>query len=82
MAMNRKEFELLERITLNPDPQNGKPVIKSTTITVEEILGLMGQDISIPDILKQHPGISDPDIRACLLVAQKTIDDITFMPLC
>ena len=80
--MNRKEFEMLERITLNPDPQNGKPVIKGTTITVEEILGLMGQDISIPEILRRHPGITDPDIRACLLFAQKTIDDITFMPLC
>ena len=43
MAMNRKEIELLERITMNPDPTNGKPVIKGTAITVEEILGLMGQ---------------------------------------
>ena len=80
--MNRKEIELLERITLNPDPKVGKPVIKDTTITVEEILGLLGQDISIAKILRQHPNISDPDIRACLLFAQKAIDDITFMPLC
>ena len=82
MAMNRKEIELLERITLNPDPTNGKPVIKGTAITVEEILGLMGQDIAISEILRQNPGISDPDIRACLLFAQKVIDDITFMPIC
>ena len=80
--MNRKEIELLERITLNPDPKVGKPVIKDTTITVEEILGLMSRDIAIPEILSRHPGISDPDIRACLLFAQKAIDDITFMPLC
>ena len=80
--MNRKEIELLERITLNPDPKVGKPVIKDTTITVEEILGLMSRDIAIPEILSRHPGISDPDVRACLLFAQKTIDDITFMPLC
>ena len=80
--MNRKEIELLERITLNPDPKVGKPVIKGTTITVEEILGLMSQDIAIPEILSRHPHISDPDVRACLLFAQKTIDDITFMPLC
>ena len=80
--MNRKEIELLERITLNPDPKVGKPVIKDTTITVEEILGLMSRDIAIPEILSRHPGISDPDVRACLLFAQKTIDDITFMPVC
>ena len=82
MVMNRHEFELLERITMNPDPTNGKPVIKGTTVTVEEILGLMGQDISIPDILQQHTGITDPDIRACLLFARKVMEDISFMPLC
>ena len=30
--MNRQEFELLERITLNPDPKVGKPVIRNTTL--------------------------------------------------
>ena len=82
MVMNRHEFELLERITMNPDPANGKPVIKGTTITVEDILGLMGQDVSISDILKRYPNVSDTDVRACLLFAQKVIDDVTFMPLC
>lgn len=82
MAMNRKEFELLERITLNPDPTNGKPVVRGTSVTVEEILGLMGQDISVQEILRQKPDLSDADIRACLLFAQKVIDDITFMPIC
>ena len=82
MAMNRKEFELLERITMNPDPTNGKPVIRGTTVTVEEILGLMGQDVSIPEILQQEPDLSDGDIRTCLLFAQKVIDDISFMPIC
>ena len=82
MAMNRKEFELLERIAMNPDPANGKPVIRGSTVTVEEILGLMGQDISISEILRQKPDLSDTDIRACLLFAQKVIDDITFMPVC
>ena len=82
MAMSRKEFELLERITMNPDPTNGKPVIRGTTITVEEVLGLMGQDVSIPEILGKHTGISDTDVRACLLFAQKVMEDISFMPLC
>ena len=67
MAMNRKEFELLERIRMNPDPANSKPVVRSTTVTVEETLGQMGQDISIPEILRQKPDLADTDIRACLL---------------
>ena len=82
MVMNRQELELLERITMNPDPANGKPVVKGTAITVEEVLGLMGQDVSIPEILGRYPDISDADVRACLLFAQKVLDDITFMPLC
>ena len=82
MVMSRQELELLEHIAMNPDPANGKPVIKGTTITVEEILGLMEQDVPISDILGRHPKISDTDVRACLLFAQKVIDDVTFMPLC
>ena len=82
MAMNRKEFELLERITLNPDPTNGKPVIRGTTVTVEQVLGLMGQDFSVPEILSLHPNVDDADVRACLLFAQKVMEDVSFMPLC
>ena len=82
MVMSRQELELLERIAMNPDPANGKPVIKGTTITVEDILGLMEQDVSVSEILGQYPKISDTDVRACLLFAQKVIDDVTFMPLC
>ncbi len=82
MAMNRREFELLERISMNPDPTNGKPVIRGTTITVEEVLGLMGQDTSVSEILRQNPHLSDEDIRACLLFAQKVIEDVSFMPIC
>ena len=82
MVMSRRELELLERITMNPDPANGKPVVKGTTTTVEEILRLMEQDVSISEILGRYPKVSDTDVRACLLFAQKVIDDVTFMPLC
>lgn len=80
--MNRQEFELLERITLNPDPKVGKPVIRNTTLTVQEVLHLMSRDIPIAEIVKQHPPITEADVRACVLFAQKTMEDITFMPLC
>ena len=79
--MNRKEVELLERIKMNPDAEVGQPVIRNTDITVQQVLGMLSRDIAIGEIIAQHPPITDADIRACLLFAQKTMEDVTFMPL-
>ena len=42
----------------------------------------MSRDIPIAEIVKQHPPITEADVRACVLFAQKIMEDITFMPLC
>jgi uncharacterized protein (DUF433 family) len=57
--MNSKELELLGRITMNLDIANRKPLIQGTTVTVEEILNMMGDNISIPDIPRhEHTAIT------------------------
>ena len=79
--INRKELEMLERITLNPNPKVGQPVIRNTDLTVQKVLNLLSRDIPLVEIVKQHPPVTEEDLRACLLFAQKTMEDITFMPL-
>jgi uncharacterized protein (DUF433 family) len=76
-----KEQELLERITLDPEVMVGKPVIKGTRLTVEFILGLLAHGATAEEILAEYDGLTQEDIRACLLFAYKSLESTAFMPL-
>lgn len=53
-----------KRIEINPDIMFGKPVIKGTRITVEQILHKLGGGMSIDSIIKDHPHLKVEDIYA------------------
>ncbi len=53
-----------ERIEINPNVMFGKPVIKNTRITVEQILRKLSGGMSIDEILKDHPHLEREDIFA------------------
>lgn len=72
---------LLERISSNPKVMAGKPVIKGTRLTVEYILNLLAHGTTNAEILEEYEGLAEADIRACLLFAENTLKDSTFMPL-
>jgi uncharacterized protein (DUF433 family) len=58
---------MLDRITVNPTIHAGKPCIKGTRITVENILELLGEGISFEEIIRDYyPDLTIEDIRACL----------------
>jgi uncharacterized protein (DUF433 family) len=57
------------RIHVDPDVLVGKPVVKGTRMAVEFILDLLAQGWSQDDILKNYPGLTPDDIRACLAYA-------------
>ena len=76
-----KDAELLERIVVNPRVKVGKPVIDGTRLTVGFILGLLAHGMTIEDILGEYQHLVREDILACLLFAQKSLEDITFMPV-
>jgi uncharacterized protein (DUF433 family) len=55
-----------ERITVNPDVCNGKPVIRGTRITVQTILEFLAAGDQPEDVLDEYPSLSREDIAACL----------------
>ncbi len=63
---------LLERIEIRGDVLKGKPVIKGTRVSVEIILRSLAQGMNKDEICKGY-GVSDEDIRAAILYAQKII---------
>ena len=53
-----------QRIRRDPNVMMGKPVIAGTRITVEHILRLLGAGDSAEDIIRNHPQLTEADIRA------------------
>lgn len=58
-----------EQIEINPNIMFGKPVIKGTRITVEQILRKIAGGMSINDILHDHPHLTSDDIYAATAFA-------------
>ena len=52
------------RIEINPDIMFGKPVIKDTRITVEQILRKLAAGMTVAEIVKDHPHLRPEDILA------------------
>ncbi len=73
--------KLLQRISMNPQVMTGKPVIMGTRLTVEFILNLLAHGATAEEIISEYDGLTQDDIRACILFASKTLEDMVFMPL-
>ena len=69
------------RIEVNQKVLVGKPVIKGTRIAVEFIIELLAEGWSLGDILKNYPGITEEDIRACLAYASARLHEEKIYPL-
>lgn len=63
--------DLLNRITIDPKIMVGKPIIKGTRLTVERILGLLVQGMTMDEVLEEYNRLTKEDILACLAFAQK-----------
>ena len=70
-----------ERISLDPNILVGKPVIKGTRLAVEFIVELLAQGWTEEDILRNYPGLTTEDIRACLAYASQVLQSERVFPL-
>ena len=62
-----------ERITIDPNVLVGKPILKGTRLAVEFIIDLLANGWSEQEIMRNYPGISYEDIRACLSYASESL---------
>lgn len=70
-----------ERIELNAEVLQGKPVVKGTRLAVEFIVDLLAQGWSEETILENYPGLAPEDIKACLTYASAALHDEKVYPL-
>jgi len=54
------------RIALDPDVLAGKPVIRSSRLAVEFVIGLLADGWTEAEIIANYPGVTGEDILACL----------------
>jgi len=62
-------------IEINPDIMFGKPVIKGTRITVEQILYKLGAGLTPEQVIADHPHLTMDDIRAAQNFAADYLSD-------
>jgi len=58
-----------QHIEINPAVMLGKPVIKGTRITVENIIGELGAGYTMEEVLKAHPRLTKETVMAALQYA-------------
>lgn len=64
-----------ERIVTDPKVMLGKPVIRGTRITVEQILRKLGAGTTPVQIIADHPHLTEEDIRAAQAFAADYLAD-------
>ena len=62
--MNYKEI-----ITIEPDKRSGKPCIRGTRMTVQDVLEYLAGGMSEAELLEEFPDLTAEDIRACFAYA-------------
>jgi uncharacterized protein (DUF433 family) len=63
---------IIQRIAINPEICNEKPIIRNMRITVRTVLEYLGAGETIENILEAYPILEKEDIYACLQYAALT----------
>lgn len=62
-----------DRITIDADVMQGKPVIRGTRITVDLLLRKLSEGATEADLLDAYPHLTAEDIRAALAYAADAV---------
>ena len=55
-----------QRISIDPDVCNGRPVVRGTRIAVQTVLEFLAAGDSVEDVLEEYPDLVRADVQACL----------------
>lgn len=60
-----------DRIVLDPDICNGRPVVRGTRIAAQTVLEFLAAGDSVDDVLSEYPALTREDVQACLDYASR-----------
>jgi uncharacterized protein (DUF433 family) len=67
----------IDRITINPEICHGKPCIRGMRWPVETILDMLSSEMTIHEIIEEHPELEKEDIIASLNYAKLLSSGVT-----
>lgn len=73
--------KFIDRITIDPNVNGGKPSIRNMRFSVTQMLELLASGMTVEEILKDYPYIEKEDIHACLNFAAGMANTKTVVPL-
>ncbi len=62
-----------DRIVIDEGILAGKPTVKGTRLAVEFVIDLLAQGWTEAEIMRNYPGLTREDIRACLSYASRVL---------
>ena len=62
-----------DRIIIDPEICNGKPIVRGTRITAATVLEFLAAGDSIEEVLEGYPSLTREDIYACLDFAARLV---------
>jgi uncharacterized protein (DUF433 family) len=71
---------ILDRIVINEAVLAGKPIVKGTRLSVEQVLGHLAAGWSTSEVLANYPTLKSEDVAACLAYARDVIAGETVFP--
>jgi len=75
--MNAAVNPYLDRISIKPDVRSGRPCIRDTRVTVQEVLRWLASGATEEEILNDYPYLSSDDFRAVFAYAAQFPDPRT-----
>ena len=70
----------MNRITIDPELCGGRPCIRGMRIRVIDVLDLLGNGLTVEEVLQELPDLEPEDIRACLQYASRKLNHPVLIP--
>jgi uncharacterized protein (DUF433 family) len=64
----------MNRITIDPEQCGGRPCVRGMRIRVIDVLDLLGNGLTVQEVLEELPDLEPEDIRACLQYASRKLN--------
>ncbi len=81
LGLKRERDAVNNRVEINAEVMQGKPVIRGTRIPVELLLRKLAEGAVTADLLDAYPRLTQEDVRAALEYAADTIAHETVLAL-
>lgn len=65
---------MADRIEIDPDVCNGRPVVRGTRIAVQSVLEFLSAGDSVEEVLEEYPDLTRDDVLACLAFASSLME--------